>query len=268
MRLFFLVVGLLLSLQATRGNEVSSFSVDSKIYPVGATPPLISLARDIFALSTGLSAMLANPAPNTDTNMQVAVDTSETGVPYSIGEALDAPHLSWTISSNKIEGDWFYQTNDTLDGDAIQTISRSSWVETIVTGPGTLGFAWKKQFALSPWENFSLYLNGSNQHKSASDKWEREIVLIPSGVHTLRWHYSRDAKDFGIAWLDQVIYPDGLPVFLVQPTNQTVISGHSTSIDAVAAGREMSYQWVHNGQEIPGATGARYELPNPQPEDA
>lgn len=63
----------------------------------------------------------------------------------TIGEAVDATNLVWTTGGDT---NWFYQTTVTTDGiDAAQSgaigDNQATWIQTTVTGPGTVSFWWK-----------------------------------------------------------------------------------------------------------------------------
>ena len=63
----------------------------------------------------------------------------------TFSDALNSPPLTFTTGGNS---NWFIETTDTHDGvSAVQsgTIgdSQSTWIQTQVTGPGTLSFWWK-----------------------------------------------------------------------------------------------------------------------------
>jgi hypothetical protein len=55
-----------------------------------------------------------------------------------------------------------------------------------------------------------------------------------------------------------------LPVILQHPSSQTVLSGPAVAFDVVATGTGVSYQWTHNGLNIPGATNATLNLSSAQ----
>lgn len=59
------------------------------------------------------------------------------------------------------------------------------------------------------------------------------------------------------------------PVILVQPLDVSVLFLNTASFSVVAlSGTTMSYQWLKNGTNIPGATSASYSVPNCQNTDA
>lgn len=66
--------------------------------------------------------------------------------------------------------------------------------------------------------------------------------------------------------LSHVVFADGLPVFTLQPTNQTVLPGSTATFVAAATGA-TSYQWLFNGTNISGANGATLQIVNAQTTD-
>jgi hypothetical protein len=124
--------------------------------------------------------------------------------PYSfssalLGDALDAPHLTWTTGG---DDDWFAQTQVTWDGvDAVQsgpiTQSRQTWMETTVEGPGTISFNWQVSSEVD--HDFLLFYIGSSLQESISGDvaWEHKSFSVPRGTQTLRWVYSKDTMGNG-----------------------------------------------------------------------
>ncbi len=58
------------------------------------------------------------------------------------------------------------------------------------------------------------------------------------------------------------LHPDpSAPTFTTQPTSQTVAEGASVAFTAAASGYPApTYQWQHNGADLPGATGPSFTL--------
>lgn len=63
--------------------------------------------------------------------------------------------------------------------------------------------------------------------------------------------------------ISRVIFADNLPVFSLQPANQTVSPGGTATLVSLATGA-TSYQWRFNGADISGATGATLQVANAQ----
>jgi len=127
----------------------------------------------------------------------------------SLEEAVDNTALSWDTGGRV---DWFGQTSTYhYGGDAAQsgTISHNqeSWVQTTVTGPGTLKFYWK----VSSEANFDFlrfYIDGDEQERiSGTVDWQQKTYGISSGSHTLKWTYTKDGsvkRGSDCGWLDKV----------------------------------------------------------------
>jgi hypothetical protein len=57
------------------------------------------------------------------------------------------------------------------------------------------------------------------------------------------------------------------PIITVQPTNQSAYPSETVSFAARAAGLGLRYQWLFNGDDIPGATSTNLVLTNVQLDD-
>ena len=129
--------------------------------------------------------------------------------PPILSEALDTD-LSFTTGGN---ADWFFQTTPSqYGGDAAQsgdiTREQKSWLQTTVSGAGTVNFYWK----VSSEEYFDFlefYIDGSLQDRiSGSVDWQQMTYTITdSGSHTLEWQYMKDVgTDSGsdCGWVDKM----------------------------------------------------------------
>ncbi len=136
--------------------------------------------------------------------------TSEFG---TLCGAVDNCNLTWTTGGNT---DWFEQTDTTYyDEDAAQSgdigDSESTYIQTTVTGPGTLSFWWKVSSSYSDYLKF--YIDGEEQTSISgtysSSNWQQKTYNISSGTHTLKWSYEKNAySSYGsdCGWLDKVEY--------------------------------------------------------------
>jgi hypothetical protein len=136
------------------------------------------------------------------------------GVP-SLGEALDNTGLTWTTGGDPTE--WFPQTTTSYyGGDAAQsgdiTHLKSTWLQTTVTGPGTLTFYWKVSSHVNDYLRF--YVGGVEQTKISGEvDWQQKSYSLTSGTYTLKWEYTKDISgDLGsdCGWVDKVEFtPSG-----------------------------------------------------------
>ncbi len=77
---------------------------------------------------------------------------------------------------------------------------------------------------------------------------------------TASWYFGLD--DFGL-------YSINTPVINTQPQSQVVDAGTSATFSVAAIGEPpLTYQWQHNGSDIPGATSADFTIPNVTAADA
>lgn len=144
-----------------------------------------------------------------------------------LGDALDSPSLTWTTGGN---ANWIAQSSVTHDGsDAAQNAdiesSQESWVQTTVTGPGTLTYWWKVSSELD-YDFLSFYLDGAVQTGEISGEvnWVQMTQTITAGTHTVKWRYSKDNSSSAgtdCGYLDQVDFVANGPVSTVSATSIT-----------------------------------------------
>lgn len=144
-------------------------------------------------------------------------------------DAVDNTELIWTTGG---DANWFEQTGTAYyDNDAAQSgaisHSQSTYIETHITGPGTLSFYWQVS-SESAWDWLSFSIDGTDQPGSISGDtaWAQREFFIGSGQHTLRWTYTKDGSvNWGsdAGWLDKVQFTPAL-------------SGCSNSVDPVIGG--------------------------------
>ncbi|TKJ35764.1 MAG: hypothetical protein CEE38_14250 [Planctomycetes bacterium B3_Pla] len=140
-------------------------------------------------------------------NAEVVIDI-EPGR-YPLSEALDTA-LSFTTGG---DADWFSQTTTSQYGaDAAQSgdisHNQESWVQTTVSGAGTVNFYWKVS-SETLCDVLVFYIDGSVQDRiSGSVDWRQMTYEITdSDLHTLEWRYTKDVgtdsrSDCG--WVDKV----------------------------------------------------------------
>ncbi len=183
----------------------------------------------------------------------------------TLGEALDAPSLTWTTGG---DAPWFYQTTNTHDGvDAAQSGTTTnywatSWLETSVTGRVTVLYWWR--ISSDPtWYTYQLNTNG-NWASYLYDKvdWQLGMVSFGGGSNLLRWTYTVPGAgapgwQANAAWLDQVVVTNitGLkPTFIVPPPsaiNAPEYATTSSNLTATVIGDiPITYQWQRSGTNL------------------
>ena len=192
-----------------------------------------------------------------------------------LGEALNNTNLLWASVGSAF---WFAQNSISHDGvGAAQSGSalydgQDSWLETTVSGPGTVAFWWKVSSAMD--DPLEFYLGGVRQSViSGKMGWEQLSFTVPAGNQTLRWRYVRGdwtvqdmngypSQDCG--WLDEVVFQPqaGLPVILAQPVNRKAgLADTVTFTVGVAGEMPLTYQWMRDETNvIAGATDATLTL--------
>ena len=95
---------------------------------------------------------------------------------------------------------WFYQTSTSYnDGDAAQSgnisHNQQSWMQTVVSGPGTLTFYWRVSSEIN-YDFLEFYIDGVRQSRiSGSSNWQQKSYTVTgAGSHTLLWQYVKDGS--------------------------------------------------------------------------
>jgi hypothetical protein len=135
----------------------------------------------------------------------------------ALGQAVDNTNLPWTTGGNHV---WTEQTTTYYYGaSAAQSgpigDSQESYIQTIVTGPGTLRFYWKVS-SEENWDFLHFFINGTEQSGSISGTvdWTQKTFTIPAGSNTLKWVYTKDesvSENEDQGWLDKVEWNPASP---------------------------------------------------------
>lgn len=171
----------------------------------GSRAATLTLQNAQTTLAGSYTVQISNSAGNITSSPAVLV----IGDAPSLATALDTTGLAWTTGG---AAGWIVQTAITHDNvDAAQSgkisDNQESTLESTITGPATVAFWWR----VDSEQNFdflNVELDGTMQFRiSGTVAWEQKTVSIPTGTHTLRWAYRKDASDSkgtDTAWVDQV----------------------------------------------------------------
>ncbi|HWB03936.1 MAG TPA: S8 family serine peptidase [Verrucomicrobiales bacterium] len=174
----------------------AGLTIDSDTGLISGTPA----AAGVFF--TELAA--TNAAGTGGTTLTITV----TVPPEGIGEALDAPDLTFTTLGTP----WFLQSAASHDGvDAARSGAiphdASSGLQTMVTGPLTVTFWWQ----VSSQTNFDrlrfLMDNVEVKVISGNVPWSQMAIYVPAGAHALRWSYEKNGSStagMDAGWVDEI----------------------------------------------------------------
>ncbi len=236
----------------------------------GATNPVLLLSNVQPIQAGSYAAVITNSSGSVTSSVAVLSVIPVVPLPF----ALNATTLTWSTDGDAI---WHGLTNISHDGVAAGrsgpiSDNQNSFLTTTVTGPGTLSFWWKvSSQAGADYLSFTIVGNNISNSTQISGEvdWNQQSYLLPSGVQTLQWAYSKDAAlsaGSDSAWVDQVNFVPGftLPYILSQPVAQSTTIGVGTSFSVTAGGTPpLTYQWRHNGLAIPGASGTSFTIASP-----
>jgi hypothetical protein len=136
---------------------------------------------------------------------------------------------------------WSEQSSITHDGSTAARSgsinhSQESWMQTTVTGPGTLTFWWKVSSQANA-DYLEFYRDGSLLNRISGEvDWKLCAQSIPAGSHTVRWRYMKNAtitsgQDAG--WLDDVAFLPASFVPVVDTGSATGITASAATLNAV-----------------------------------
>ena len=167
--------------------------------------------------------------------------------------------------------------NDAEDGDAIRNLSilqfQSSWVMTMVEGPGVLEFDWK---IVGPEFEDELIFSIDGKRTETlygSNEWENIRTSIPEGRHVLEWNFFRYSSETGRhnGFLDALqfyIPEDAMPEFVEQPEDATVEGVERIVFSVEVDGWPFpELQWYRDGRPLIGETSDKLALDTVWPED-
>ena len=220
----------------------TNLSNDSTAGISGATSATLALSAITPARAGDYTVVVTNTA-GAVTSAPAALTI--TLVP-TLAEALDQPGLTWTTSSSY---GWSGQTNRTHDGtDAARSgplpHDKSTYIQTKVTGPGTLNFHWRVSCQTND-DRLRFYLNGTEQARISGEvDWQPRTYLLPAGSHTLKWSYSKDDEltaGEDRAWVDEIRYTPGASLIAFAPAPQPV----GVPVTITRAGTGIHLTWPH-----------------------
>jgi hypothetical protein len=181
-----------------------------------------------------------------------------------VAHVLATPSLAWTTGG---PSEWFGQITDRHSGPAAArsgavTHGEESWLEAAVSGPGLLSFWWKVSSETN-WDHLEVHLDGELRDIISGEvDWRRGTLEVPAGEHAVRWRYSKDENlsvGFDHGWLDDVVFiPRGVvPSIVAEPQGREVGAGSPVEFTVEAKGVPApTFQWLHDGQPIEGATNS------------
>ena len=138
----------------------------------------------------------------------------EPATPASLTDSLDLPGATWTTGGTT---NWTGMNNTPplIDNDSafVESLPAQgeAWVETTLSGSGTLQFRWG--FPDNIHGTLEFEVNGIVHSRVTYKSWqENEIHALPPGNHTLRWRYQNPTSEItGSAWLDGISFVPGTP---------------------------------------------------------
>ncbi len=173
------------------------------------------------------------------------------GTSLPLAEALDTPSMTWATSGASA---WFGQSSVSANGDAAQagtlTHNQANSLETIIQGPGTVGFSWR--ISSEPNHDFlRVTVSGSEILSGISGEvgWTSQTLSIPAGSHVVRWTYATDSSVLSganTAWVDAVQFTPGNPQSAT--SSSTVALGEALDATTLGWSTSGAANWIGQQQ--------------------
>lgn len=152
---------------------------------------------------TGSILLLGTSTSLTVTQSSLSMDTS------GLANALDNASLNWQSGGSLPflvdTREYIYGASSAKSGPIGD--GHSSWLQTVITGPGTLSFYWKVSSERG-FDTLRFTINGIRYGEiSGNIDWQPMEIDIQEGSHILRWTYSKDSASSSwvdAGWVDKV----------------------------------------------------------------
>lgn len=195
-----------------------------------------SIVRDLRIVSANVSGLADIVVTVTDDYGLTASSSftlTVSGTLPSLGEAVDAPELDWITGG---DAPWFVSNIQVLSGTHagqadVTGANTESWLQTEVTGPGRLSFAWQQsddpevelvlEIADKPTNDDEPVFQTIMTGEPAIAWMPASHVIADPGEYLLRWRLraptSLTQNITGQAWLDRVSFDHKLAVAPLAP---------------------------------------------------
>lgn len=164
------------------------------------------------------------------------VSATSVRAPWTPDECLNAAGLVFRNGGDAV---WARDRSVSHDGEASMRSGdvgdgQTSWIETEVSGSGTLTFWWRassEAYKGTLYDKARFTVDGAAVVPDIGGEagWRSETVAITgAGIHVLRWIYLKDSQDSSgedCAWLDEVTWtpsPDPIPALAADATADAV----------------------------------------------
>ncbi len=195
-------------------SNVSWLTITSPVNGQGAGTNVVkfSVAQNTSGSQRTGSITLLGTAVSIDiTQSSLSIDSS------GIGQALDNTSLTWQTGGSLPffvdSSEYIYGASSARSG--LISDSQSSWLQSTVTGPGTLSFYWKVS-SEKGFDFMRFTIDGVKYSEITGESdWQNRTFDLSDGSHILRWTYSKDSTASAGAdagWLDKVEFRSSAPV--------------------------------------------------------
>ena len=200
-----------------------------------------------FSATGGTTYYIAVSGYGNSNQGTVRLGWAQQATPTSVtlSTAVDNSTLTFTTGGSS---SWYGQTAHTHDGvDAARSgelgNSQTNWMQTTVSGPGTISFWWYVS-SEAGYDKLEFLVDGVSKDNTISgtnNVWtSKSVAITGSGSHVLRWHYRKDgslSRGLDAGFVDQITWiPSSVRPANDNFANATWLSGSSGSASGSTVG--------------------------------
>lgn len=258
------------TIKTASGPKAGGTTTGDGKYNIGSPCTITATANSGYAFANwkdAFGSVFATTASHTftiDSDQSLTASFVPTGT--SLQSATDTTALTFITRGDGT--DWFGQsTTKKYGASAAQSgpigHGQSSIMEATVVGPGTISFWWKAS-SESAFDLLKFYIDSTLQYGSISGStdWLKKTFTIPSGTHTVKWVYSKNATGSigsDCAWVDQITWVSAIATITTSPLTEeggtttgdtTTTVGTTCTVTAQPSEGYAFSAWKENGVTV------------------
>ncbi|HRU38913.1 MAG TPA: DVUA0089 family protein, partial [Candidatus Goldiibacteriota bacterium] len=191
--------------------RIADYANDSIITGYNLSMTVVPLSTPTPTISPAFSATMTGTITATATETQEASPTATRTATISLNEAVDNFTLMLETGGNALwqgRQDIWYFDNDAARSGGIGN-NMQSYMRAWVQGPGIISFAWR--VSSEPGADLLSLYDGAALISSISGEsgWQEYSHTMTSGMHLIKWEYSKDgagAAGADAGWVDRIEY--------------------------------------------------------------
>ncbi|MEI6566561.1 MAG: immunoglobulin domain-containing protein, partial [Verrucomicrobiota bacterium] len=270
------------------GTLLATLQLQDGTNNLGTAAFSLMLGRPVAALVENFDGVTAPALPSGWSSSPAGVWVTTTAQRDTLPNSISAPDAG-TITDYQLTSPLipinsaisqltfrnYYNTESSFDGGVLEvSINGAAFTDILTAGGSFTSGGYNGTISIK----YSNPLAGRSAWTGNSGGFVTTMASLPAsaagGNVQLCWRLGTDSSVAGTGWYvdtvsvngSTICCTDGPPSGLYitsQPQNQTLTSGSNAVFKVTAAGTlPISYQWKHNGTNIPSATSSSYQITN------